>query len=52
MKRTSRASPTVINAKRTYLPDCEVTADTIIQSIIEGYPDLTREIVVDRKEAA
>lgn len=52
MKRTRQPSPTVVNAKRTYLPDCEATADTIIQSIIEGYPDRTREIVVDRKEAA
>ncbi|WP_281414436.1 hypothetical protein [Rhizobium sp. ARZ01] len=39
----------VINAKRTFLPDCKPTADTIVQQIIEHFPDETRQV---RKEAA
>lgn len=47
---TSQPSPTVINAKRTYLPpSCEATADEIVQQIIEHFPDETRQV---RKEAA
>lgn len=48
-RRTLQPSPMVINAKRTFLPRCEATADQIVQQIIEHFPDKTRQV---RKEAA
>lgn len=38
-KRFKGTSPMFINASRVKLPDCEVTADTIVQMLVEGYPD-------------
>lgn len=46
MTRTSQPSP---NLPSAYLPNCKATADTIVQQIIEHYPDKTRKA---RKEAA
>lgn len=45
-RRTSQPSP---NLPNTYLPDCAATADKIVQQVVEGYPDKTRQA---RKEAA
>lgn len=38
-KRFKGTSPMFINASRVKLPDCEATADTIVQMLVEGYPD-------------
>lgn len=38
MKRF-KGSPMFINASRVKLPECEATADTIVQMLVEGYPD-------------
>ncbi|MCD1266930.1 hypothetical protein B5M44_21890 [Shinella sumterensis] len=38
-KRNNGHSPNFIHASKVTLPDCEATADTIVQMLVEGYPD-------------
>lgn len=58
-KRNTGHSPNFIHASKVKLPDCEATADTIVQMLVEGYPDgfTARErdvktTAAGRKEAA
>lgn len=39
MSKRKGTSPMFINASRVRLPECEATADTIVQMLVEGYPD-------------
>lgn len=39
MSKRKGTSPMFINASRVKLPECEATADTIVQLLVEGYPD-------------
>ena len=38
-KRNTGHSPNFIHANKVTLPECEATADTIVQLLVEGYPD-------------
>lgn len=38
-KRNTGHSANFIHASKVKLPDCEATADTIVQMLVEGYPD-------------
>lgn len=38
-KRNTGHSPNFAYAARVKLPDCEATADVIVQMLVEGYPD-------------
>jgi hypothetical protein len=56
-KRSNGHSPNFIHASKVKLPECEATADTIVQMLVEGYPDgfTARERCakpVDRREEA
>lgn len=39
MKESKISSPNFANANRVKLPDCDATADTIVQMMVEGYRD-------------
>lgn len=56
-KRTAQASANFANAHLVRLPECEATADAIVQLLVEGYHDgfssrSQRRKVEHRKEAA
>ena len=38
-KRNNGHSSNFIHASKVKLPECEATADTIVQLLVEGYPD-------------
>ncbi|MCA0341141.1 MAG: hypothetical protein LCH99_15620 [Proteobacteria bacterium] len=58
-KRNTGHSSNFIHASKVKLPDCDATADTIVQMLVEGYPDgftqrarSVEKPVAGRKEAA
>lgn len=58
-KRNNGHSPNFTHASKVKLPECEATADTIVQMLVEGYPDgftaRERDVMTTaagRKEAA